>query len=89
MGNKNIRKRSRGYDLFFVKPGKNSDLHEAAKKLMGIDKIKEVIIAEGAYGFIVKAEPLIEKDRSAVDREITRAVGGSSRKAMCYCQYSK
>ncbi len=84
MNRKNIRMVSHGYHYFFVRPGRNKDLHAAARKLMGIRKVREVEITEGDYGFVVKAH---ESDDPSVIREITRAVGGSSRKAVCHCRY--
>jgi hypothetical protein len=86
MNRNNIRKVSRGYHYFFVKPGRNGNLHKAAAKLMGIRNVEEVAITEGDYGFVVKAHGVQEGDKAVV-REIARAVGGSSRKAVCHCRY--
>jgi hypothetical protein len=89
MGNRTIRRRNRGYNLFFVKPGRNADVHKTAKKLIEIERIKEVIITEGAYGFVVKADVHYEESALDLKKEIAKVVGGSSRGAVCYCQYSK
>ncbi len=83
---KKIRGNGRGYDYFFVRPVRKEGVHEAAKKLMGIESVREVAITEGDCGFVVKAEQSFD-ERNAVGREIVRTVGGSSRKAACYCQY--
>ncbi len=84
MNRKNIRMVSHGYHYFFVRPGRNGNVHKAAARLMGIRRVKEVAITEGDYGFVVKAH---ESDDPGIIREITRAVGGSSRKAVCHCRY--
>ena len=86
-GNK-IRRVSHGCHYFFVRPGRNGNVHRAAAKLMGIRKVKEVAVTEGDYGFVVKAHGLQEGEQ-AVAREITRAVGGNSKKAVCHCRYVK
>jgi hypothetical protein len=86
MNGKNIRKVSHGCHYFFVRPGRNENLHKAAARLMGIRKVTEVAITEGEYGFVVKAHGVQDVDRAIV-REIARAVGGSSRKAVCHCRY--
>jgi len=80
-------KNTRGDSLFFVMPGKGSDVHRSAKRLMGVDKIREVLITEGSCGFVVRAGPNIE--RQCLSKEISRIVGGSSRFATCYYQYRK
>ena len=47
-------KNASGYSLFFVMPGKRNDVHESAKKLIGVERIKEVLITEGDCGFVVR-----------------------------------
>ena len=86
MFGKEIRRVSRGYHYFFVKPGRNGDVHRAAERLMKIEDVKEVSIVEGEYGFIVKAEESHE-DGKQVMVGISKAVGGRSSKAVCHCQY--
>ncbi len=85
MNRSNIRRVSHGYHYFFVRPGKGGNLHKAAARLMGIRKVKEVAITEGDYGFIVKADGL--EGEKEVAMEITKAVGGNSKKAVCHCRY--
>ena len=82
-----IVKTTRRDNLFFVMPGKSSDVHKSARRLIGMDKVREVLITEGSYGFVVKADASIE--RQYLSKEISRIVGGNSRVAMCYCQYRK
>ncbi len=86
MNGNRIRRVSHGYHYFFVRPGRNRDLHTAARKLMKISKVKEVDVTEGDYGFVVKAHDVEEGDKTVV-REIARAVGGNARKAVCHCRY--
>ena len=84
MNRKNIRRVSHGYHYFFVRPRRSGNVHKAAARLMGIRKVKEVAVTEGDYGFVVKAH---ESEGDGVVREIAKAVGGSSRKAVCHCRY--
>ena len=86
MNRKNIRMVSHGCHYFFVKPGRKTGVHTAAARLMGIRKVKEVAVTEGDYGFVVKAHGVQDGDKAVV-RGIARAVGGSSRKAVCHCRY--
>ena len=85
MNRKNIRMVSHGYHYFFVRPGRNGNVHKAAARLMAIRKVKEVAITEGDYGFVVKADGL-EGEKEVV-REIAKTVGGNSKKAVCHCRY--
>lgn len=88
MGGKGIRRVSRGYHYFFVKPGCNRDVHKAAARLMAIEPVREVSITEGEYGFVVKANEIHEGEKDVLDR-ISRAAKGRSAKAVCHCQYVK
>ena len=74
-------------NLFFVMPGKGRDVHATAKRLIGVGKIREVLITEGSYGFVVKADS--EAHRQSIGREISRIVGGRTRMAVCHYQYRK
>lgn len=80
---------SASFDYFFVKPSKKSNVHDAAQKLISIKGIREVSVMEGDYGFVVKADFMDERANNFLYREILKAVGGTSRKAVCYCQYHK
>ena len=79
---------SRSYECFLVKPEASGDLHTAAKRLMEIESVKEVLVTEGDYGFLVRTDP-IWSDLDLMGKRIAKAVGGNSRKALCYCRYSK
>jgi hypothetical protein len=87
MMGKKTRRVSGSFDYFFVKPSAKYNVHEAAKRLIGIDRVREVSITEGDCGFVLKAEQSYGDDN--LDREITDAVGGASRKAVCHCKYLK
>ncbi len=87
--NKDVRKDTNNFDYFFVSPGKNANVHQTARKLIGIEKVNEVLITEGEFGFIVKTDLLDEKEMAEIDRKIANAASGSSRKATCYCQLNK
>lgn len=80
---------SASFDYFFVKPSRKGNVHSAARKLIGIKGIREVSVMEGDYGFVVKADFLDEQANDFLYHEILKAVGGTSKKAMCYCQYHK
>ena len=80
---------SASFDYFFVKPSRKGNVHKAAKKLIEIKGIREVSVTEGDYGFVVKADFLYERDNDFLHKEIMKAVGGTTKKALCYCQYNK
>lgn len=86
---KNVRSYGSSYDYFFVKPGRKDNVHKTAQKLIGIKRVREVVITEGDYGFIVKADPLHDDRNDLLGKEIIKVVGGSSKMAVCYCEYSK
>ena len=86
---KKIKSSKGNFDYFFVKPSRGRDVHESAKRLMEIKGVKEVAITEGDCGFVVKADFLYERENDFLYREIMKAVGGTSRKAACYCEYHK
>ena len=86
MGGKGIRRVSRGYHYFFVKPGCNRDVHKAAARLMAIESVREVSITEGEYGFVVKANE-IHEDEPEILARIGKATRGKSTAAVCHCQY--
>ena len=73
--------------LFLVMPSKCSDVHKSAKKLMAIGRIREVMVTEGSYGFVVRADAGVECRK--MGREIARVVGGMSRIAVCHYSYRK
>jgi hypothetical protein len=86
MVGKRIRRASRGYHYFFVKPGSNSDAHKAAARLMAIAPVKEVCITEGAYGFVVKSDEIHDGENDILDK-ISKATKGRSSTAICHCRY--
>jgi hypothetical protein len=86
---KKIRNQSGNYDYFFVKPAAKENVHETARKLIKIGRIREVAITEGDYGFVVKAYPQYKEAADSLNAEIRKIAGGSSAKAACRCQYSK
>lgn len=88
MVGKRIRRVSRGYHYFFVKPTGNSSVHRTAEKLIAIRPVREVSIIEGEYGFIVKANELHEDEQNIISR-ISKAAKGKSTTAVCHCQYVK
>ena len=88
MGKKTIDN-SASFDYFLVKPSVRGNVHKAARKLTDIKCIREVSIAEGDYGFIVKADFLYDRDNDFLYKETVKAVGGTSKKVLCYCHYNK
>ena len=85
--NRFVRSMSK-YGLFFVMPGNGIDAHTSARRLMRVPQIKEVLITEGSCGFVVRADSDNE-DQVKLERTISRIVGGSSKAAVCHCQYKK
>ena len=88
MVGKRIRRVSRGYHYFFVKPRQNGDVEKAVERLMEIDGVKEVSVTDGEYGFLVKTHADSKKSGNVLDR-IGKATGGRAVKAVCHCQYVK
>ncbi len=88
MVGKEIKRVSHGYHYFFVKPGRNSNVHAAAERLMRIEGVREVSITEGEYGFVVKANEIHEGEKEVLDK-ISRATKGKSARAVCHCRYVK
>ena len=88
MVGREIKRVSRGYHYFFVKPRQNGDVQKAVERLMEIDGVKEISVAEGEYGFIVKIRENDGDDGKVLER-IGKAAGGSAVKAVCHCQYVK
>lgn len=86
---KKIMNRISNYEYFFVKPAAKENVHETARKLIELERIKEVFITEGDYGFVVKANLLYSEAADSLNAEIKKIVGGSSTKVACLCQYSK
>lgn len=86
-GMQRIVKNTRMDNLFFVMPGQGSNVHKSAKRLIGMSKIREVLITEGACGFVVRTVPSTE--REDLSKEISRIVGGRSMVAVCHYQYRK
>lgn len=84
-----MRNKIHSFSYHFVKPGGGKNVHNVAKRLMRIEKVREVVITEGEYGFIVKSEPLYDNDEDMVGIGIAKVVGGHSKKAMSHCIYSK
>ncbi len=85
MAEKVIRRVSKGYHYFFVKPRKPGNVHKVAERLMRIDNVKEVSVTEGEYGFVVKAHESEEEEK--VVGQITKVVGGNTIKALCHYRY--
>ncbi len=86
---KQIKMRSLDCRMFFVRPGRNRNVYSTASRLAGMERVREVIIAEGDVGFIVKTDALAENDTESLLRQISKVTGGSSAKAVCYCQLNK
>lgn len=86
---KKLRKRSVSYDYFFIRPAERKDAHRAARKLMGIEKVKEVAITEGRYGFVIKADLTHGNPEESIGKEIIKVAGGSVERATCHGSYRK
>ena len=69
-----IRRVSHGYHYFLVRPATACDVHRSAKRMMGIERICEVLVTEGEYGFVVKARATHGAHYTAA--RIGRVVGG-------------
>lgn len=87
VNNREIASRNGTGSLFFVMPEKCSDVRTSARKLIAIARIKEVIVTEGSYGFVVRTEPGTESKR--IGKEIYKVVGGMSKVAVCHYSYRK
>ena len=91
MGNRNGNSSgsgSTGFEYFLVKPLLNGNAHRSAQRLARIRGVREVALTEGEYGFIVKAELSDEQRSKVICAEISAAVGGEMKTAVCHCRYS-
>ena len=88
MVGKEVRRISRGYHYFFVKPKQNGSVDKAVARLMKIDVVKEVSVTEGEYDFVVRTNRIHEDDTEVLSR-IRKVVKGKPAKAICYCSYVK
>ncbi len=74
---------------FLVKPAGRKNVHETARKLIGLERIREIAITEGDYGFMIKAAPLEGDRKDPLVQKITEIAGGSSSIVVSLCHYSK
>lgn len=51
---KRVRKTSRQYNLFFIRPKVRTNAHLQAVRLAMLNNVSEVMVTEGECGFIVK-----------------------------------
>ena len=70
------------FSMFFLRPKKSLDVHAVARKLVSTKGVREVLITEGEYGFIVKAS------EDCHDR-IFSAVSDGYRKVTCHYKYRR
>ena len=68
MVERRIKRVSRGCHYFFVKPRQNGSVHAAAEGLMRIEKVREVSVTEGAFGFVIKAHESDDPDTLGGDK---------------------
>ncbi len=87
MGEGKIKRISYGCHYFFVKPGKNGDVHRYARRLIDLKEVHEVLVTEGEYGFVIRArERYPEEDMM---KKINTLVKGDSSGVVCHCRYTK
>ena len=72
---------------FLIKPKIGRNVKHVAKKLVGLKNVREVVVTEGEYGFIVRASVCPERKLMELKGRIAKAVGGYSRIAVCYSEY--
>lgn len=80
-----VRNANVSCSLFFVKPARSANAYLTARKLASISKVKEVLITEGEYGFVVRTAGAYG-DADAVVKRISKVVGANPKKAVSYCQ---
>ena len=86
MVGKEIKRVSRGYHYFFVKPKDNDSIEGTVERLMKIEHVKEVSITEGEYGFVVKTGEIREGEVEVL-AQIGKAAKGKSARVVCRCSY--
>ena len=82
-----IRRVSYGYHYFLVKPAATGDVHRSARRMMSIGHVREVVVTEGEYGFVVKADGGCKAKSTAT--RIHRVVRGEISSATGHYLYVK
>ena len=73
MSNATTGRRSKSQHRFYlIEPKPNVNAGEMANKLIGLETVEEVILSEGAYGFIVKVKLPNGKEPVKVENYIKR-----------------
>jgi len=74
----NIKRISKNYRLYLVKPQEKKDAHALAERIASIKSVDEVMLTEGEYGYLVKV-----KD----DGQEIRKLFGNADMLDCHCAY--
>lgn len=79
----------KGYRFYLVNPQSGASASKTAAKLMKISGVSEVIITEGRYGFIVRAQAETAPQGRRVYSAIQSCVKGSLSEAVAHFRYVK
>ena len=71
---------NRKFNMFFLKPKRSLDAFDIARRLSSKRGIKEVLVTEGSYGFVVKAN-------EDFDEDIFTRISDDFAKVTCHYQY--
>jgi hypothetical protein len=74
----NIKRISKNYRLYLVKPKEKKDAHALAERIASIKSVDEVMLTEGEYGYLVK----VKDDDPGI-----RKLLGNADKLECHCAY--
>ncbi len=74
----NIKRISKNYGLYLVKPKEKRDAHALAEKIALLSSVEEVILTEGEYGYLVK----VKGEDSGIKKLLPE-----SEKLECHCVY--
>ncbi len=83
------RRSGKGYRLYFANPQSGTPACKTAERLIKIDGVSEVMVTEGEYGFIVKAEARPDPQGRKVYNAIQSCVKSTPRQVTTHFKYVK
>jgi len=75
--------------FYFIKPKSNANPSVLAMRLMALSNVKEVLVTDGDYGFIVKTCFIDGKTPDNVERYLSNKVGAKYGKCVSYYEYKR
>jgi len=75
--------------FYFIKPNNNTNPSVLAMRLMALSNVKEVLVTDGDYGYIVKTRFVDDKTPDNVERYLLNKVGAKYGKCISYYEYKR